>query len=872
MNKYLRDSLLLLAVFLVAGVGAASAGSLTDARTSYAMEEGSGSTTADNGTLGATGSITGATWTTGIIGDYALDFGTTAQTRYVTNNEDYTFVQGTGVFTISTWWSPDEVNTDGIQTIASTNRGTGSVEGFALWYADRSAQSEENQINFYYSDTSSNLYVFESSTNVVDDTSKEYHIMVVGDGSNIKIYVDNVEVASDSVGTVGTSGSSETNLKIGARNTDNINPISGVLDQFIIYDFAVDSTQRSTLSTKSTADPYAPPSASNFTINAQDSYTGSSLSNFSAVINGTNYSTTNGTITTDILSNSTSLWDITVSSAEAGGYFNRTYTDYNVSSNLLAGLHQSRATFGFSSDYVDKVSGLKISPPYTVSTSSNGGSADVEITPSPSIILPKTMELTSGLFVFEATKPGYYPASSTKNLSALESWNAPSSFFEAYNHRANFTVNVGAGSADATNFTIDIYSDEFDFHEQLSTTTGSILANLSHGNYTVWLNDSQFELQNYSLFLNSSQNLTQVELQARTARSFNITFLNESSNTVLDNTTINLQFISEDQAFNASTSDGTYFVELLTPGEYEIIYQAAGSDDVVRSYFTTLTEQSFQELNLYLIDEDVSAFYVARAVDEGGNACQANTVRLLRYYVQPNEYRVVAMSRTDSQGQGVLRVRPNTVDYKLLFTGSCGSYETPPTKLIDASNTYTILTAQSVLESYQAILGVQTSLTFVNSTNSFSYTWSSESELVTEGCLNVVKRERGVRTQVFDQCSSGSTGSVIYSIPANETNETTYFAAGRLETSTSFSTYTTNTEEVSFVTGLFQLANIAPFIAFILFTAIILFFGINAPSLIVGSVAGLVLLSSFLLLSIPWAVLSSLIILGGVILYRLRTA
>ena len=854
MTKFLRASFLFFALFLVAGVGLASADAPDPADTLayYTLDQNSGTTAGDStpnnndGTASNSRIFTSNTGTSGIINSGA-DF-TQGDDEIVVNPINF----GSNTFSAGLWARFDSTSSN--QWLIMQTSGDDAFWRIVIFNGNIQFDLRDpNGENLYRETTSATPYA----------DNEWHHFAFTFDSNRFRTYINGDEIHDVSAGTLGNMDFTD-NLYVGSGGGTVY--YTGFIDEVAIFDTALTSSEVEFLyaSGSPTEEQQYPfgDAAQNFTISAQDSYTSNALSNFSAVLENSthslSFSTTNGTINTEILDNSTSLYNITVSSLEAGGYFSRTYTDYNVSTNLQAGLHQAEITF----NATNRVSGVEVTD-FTASTSSNGGSA------SQTALNPQLNVSAGSDFLFLFEKAGWYDATLTSNVSALEQ---STRTFEVFDHRANFTVNVGAGSADATNFTIDIYSDEFDFHEQLSTTTGSILANLSHGNYTVWLNDSQFELQNYSLFLNSSQNLTQVELQARTARSFNITFLNESSNTVLDNTTINLQFISEEQAFNASTTNGTYFVELLTPGEYEIIYQAAGSDDVVRSYFTTLTEQSFQELNLYLIDEDVSAFYVARAVDEGGNACQANTVRLLRYYVQPNEYRVVAMSRTDSQGQGVLRVRPNTVDYKLLFTGSCGSYETPPTKLIDASNTYTILTAQSVLESYQAILGVQTSLTFVNSTNSFSYTWSSESELVTEGCLNVVKRERGVRTEVFDQCSTGSTGSVIYSIPAGETNETTYFAAGRLETSTSFSTYTTNTEEVSFVTGLFQLANIAPFIAFILFTALILFFGVNAPSLIIGSVAGLVLLSSFLLLSIPWAVLSSLIILGGVILYRLRTA
>jgi hypothetical protein len=77
----------------------------------------------------------------------------------------------------------------------------------------------------------------------------------------------------------------------------------------------------------------------NFTITAQNIHGNASLTNFSAHIEGVGtFSDTAGTITTNITSNSTRLYNVT---AYKTGYFNVTYENYNVSSDLLADLYQS---------------------------------------------------------------------------------------------------------------------------------------------------------------------------------------------------------------------------------------------------------------------------------------------------------------------------------------------------------------------------------------------------------------------------------------------------------------------------------------------------------------------------------------------------
>lgn len=76
--------------------------------------------------------------------------------------------------------------------------------------------------------------------------------------------------------------------------------------------------------------------STNFQITAIDNATDETLNNFSANVDGTVYNTTNGTIVTGLLSNSTTLHDIEVS---ADNYFNITYGNYNITSNLEAHLY-----------------------------------------------------------------------------------------------------------------------------------------------------------------------------------------------------------------------------------------------------------------------------------------------------------------------------------------------------------------------------------------------------------------------------------------------------------------------------------------------------------------------------------------------------
>ena len=74
----------------------------------------------------------------------------------------------------------------------------------------------------------------------------------------------------------------------------------------------------------------------NFTVTAIDAWNSSTILSFNVTINGTQYNTTTGVIQTTIPYDASSLFDILFT---ADGYNDRTYEDYNVSSNLQAELY-----------------------------------------------------------------------------------------------------------------------------------------------------------------------------------------------------------------------------------------------------------------------------------------------------------------------------------------------------------------------------------------------------------------------------------------------------------------------------------------------------------------------------------------------------
>jgi len=166
-------------------------------------------------------------------------------------------------------------------------------------------------------------------------TGSYNHWVFTSDGTNMKIY------KNGSLWQSGGSGSqsidlSAYNINIAKYTT---NYMQGDYDEFGIWTRELTSDEVTTLYNNGSGyNPYAP-EHQYFDITAKDYYSNFSLTNFTAFINGTEFNTTNGTINTGILSNSTGEYNISVISYEGAGYYERNYTEYNVSNDLIARLY-----------------------------------------------------------------------------------------------------------------------------------------------------------------------------------------------------------------------------------------------------------------------------------------------------------------------------------------------------------------------------------------------------------------------------------------------------------------------------------------------------------------------------------------------------
>jgi len=345
---------------------------------------------------------------------------------------------------------------------------------------------------------------------------------------------------------------------------------------------------------------------------------------------------------------------------------------------------------------------------------------------------------------------------------------------------------------------------------------------------------------------------------------FNITFYNESTDTIL-NKSIKVIIFNDVFSKNYTSTNGLLTLT-LDSGDYTVRYWRENT--VVRDYYFTVTNLTNNDLRLYLLDDSSSTYYVAVITDSVGNPCLGETVKALRYFENFNGYRVVQMDTSDSNGNTVYSLVPNVINYKFLMTGSCGSYTTEPQKIVSTSNFFSIVNSQ-ILDSFLNIDKVSTSLVFINSTLTYVFNWDDAGSLITDACLTVDRTSNGSTNRISDNCISGSSGSLIYTITENVTNNL-YYAQGKLITNTAYSEYGVGGVWASFLDGFKTWGKTGVFLGMFLFLAVVLAVG-GSPSTVVISSAGSLVLIIYFGFVYGIASVIPLLIIAGILVYKMRS-
>lgn len=452
----------------------------------------------------------------------------------------------------------------GYQLMLSTNGGIGvggSTIYFYLTYASGTTLEIQND----------GVSIMFAKPSMLVNT--EYKVCYETNGTNTTVYINDTFVNS----TVHAHNNIGGRVDIGVRS-DVANDWFG---NFTIW-------QGGCLSPPS---PPAPPSASNFSATATDEWSGSSL-NISLWIDGTFYGT-NTTVTSALLSNSTTLHNVTIGSTD---YFNRTYANYNVSSNLAGSLHQAEVCF----NATEKASGGAVSL------------NNITVVSTVRTASPFCYNLSAGTYNVKAQKTGWYSQNQSFVVTALQN-NTQTIVNMSY---ANLTVSAKDGTTNASLTSCDTI--------------------INHINWTWWAGESQTGMTNASYYLvNGTYNVSincpgyaltygvaNVTVSGNTNYTFTLYKTNSVSITILDEITgnpilsnITVRWTNNATTWENITDTSTLFVYNLTPSNYTILFY--GSNYSTRTYTITVGNLTTQFLTAYMVSSTYSTIFTVKDKDTG---------------------------------------------------------------------------------------------------------------------------------------------------------------------------------------------------------------------------------------------------------------
>ena len=305
-------------------------------------------------------------------------------------------------------------------------------------------------------------------------------------------------------------------------------------------------------------------------------------------------STTTGEILTSIISEE--LANITFFS---DNYFDRTYSDWNLSDNLEANLHQSEISF-LTKELItnDTLTGVT----YVID-----GTTDT------------TFNLSIGEHTVTASKSGYYDLNYTFSVTALQ--NETLNITGMFDSILNITLSKYPSAATINNFTITTS------HQTTSTTTGFVELHTLQGYLNVINITSSGYASRFNQEFTTTALLNSTDYTMYLFNSIRILIYNETSDDLIDFQNVTINTISTLTTFENTSTTGNITLGFLNPTTYELRFSSANY--TTTSYFLTVNNDTTQEIKVYLMlnTSNVDSQRV-KVIDGGNNAIGGSTIWL----------------------------------------------------------------------------------------------------------------------------------------------------------------------------------------------------------------------------------------------------
>jgi hypothetical protein len=518
------------------------------------------------------------------------------------------------------------------------------------------------------------------------------------------------------------------------------------ISQFAYWNRTLNTTEISTLYTNNGIVVFP---VTNFSITATDIITNRPLQNISArLFNETfdvTFNTTDYQINTSLLTNSTSLFNITVNSSINGGYFSRNYSNVNISSAFNASIWQATASFTVK-EYI------------TNNTLSVGNITLQGVNYAKTATFNLTSNVSNATFFHQS----YFNKTKEFTINPL----SVNSFLieNVSNAQYNITGRNLIGGSTITAFNLSVYSVDYGTWINAESIATNLSLPLINGTYYAVMDASGFALRNVTINATVNTSIQNLRFDLYTTNSINFTFRDEVTNALISGPNITLQLISDLAGYNTSTNTGSAYIDLLSPTSYTIRYSAPGYAE--RFGYFELTNRTSNTLTLYMLLNSMSQNLTTTVVDAAGFPIENALIKLLRYNFPTNSYLLRESVITSNQGTAVLAVTLGTEFYKFIVEYPIGTtaLETTPEYLYTNTKTLALVESSDIFAEYNEILNSNVDVSFNNVTNSFRGTYSNTDSSVTSGCLKVY-RVYVDRDELYNQsCVSQNTATILLGV------------------------------------------------------------------------------------------------------------
>ena len=305
-------------------------------------------------------------------------------------------------------------------------------------------------------------------------------------------------------------------------------------------------------------------------------------------------STTNSENVTSLISEE--LANITFFS---DNYFDRTYSDWNLSDNLEANLHQSEISF-LTKELItnDTLTGVT----YVID-----GTTDT------------TFNLSIGEHTVTASKSGYYDLNYTFSVTALQ--NETLNITGMFDSILNITLSKYPSAATINNFTITTS------HQTTSTTAGFVELHTLQGYLNVINITSSGYASRFNQEFTTTALLNSTDYTMYLFNSIRILIYNETSDDLIDFQNVTINTISTLTTFENTSTTGNITLGFLNPTTYELRFSSANY--TTTSYFLTVNNDTTQEIKVYLMLNTSNVdLQRVKVIDGGNNAIGGSTIWL----------------------------------------------------------------------------------------------------------------------------------------------------------------------------------------------------------------------------------------------------